>query len=356
MLVSCHFGDPDEIMPTYSKTIRNITFQFDVASDFGGSDLALFCPVLIGESDTIKTIDKNDKVTVSYTRKPAGVGRLRYGVSDGFNYKARLQAIMANGSHVPGTLFYPYSRVRTLPADSSYFIIDFSEQDGTLATIREKAYYAMANIEMECDEYSNKGIVRSSVTPVKLSPKHALLRLSLVSPDGRMSLANYLRQRGMAYGAAYSITRIQVADFNSKGNFGTPMMLDVDSGITSFPDRFVRYIDLHERDDHNMIGYQTFEVPESSSAQASVEGASWGTSCYVALPCLGDSACSRHSLSIRVTASVANSTYVLYGRLEPDFLYHEGESYCTAPVQLSLDEGSVNGSASVYHADQSFEK
>lgn len=330
LMCSCHFGDIDDVRPDYGKVNRNISFKYNLNDVPGNDDIALFA---------------------GFTGKAM---KLSYMPDEEYNYQGNKDLAIANNVKRTTLLVYPYSAVNSIPADTTEIPLDYSIQDGTLANIEQNLCYATAMVEALCDSADVNGLITPIEPIVALHKKHAVLRLNLVDETGTMTLKEKLNKRSIMYGNGFSINGIEVSA--ADGNLADKVDINPKTGALTRAKRSHLRITLKEAGGHNMINRQTFEIGNNELDSNTNGGLSWGTACYVALPCLGNSESSEYSLNIKVSGTVAGEQFAYYGRLAEKYLFHEGENYISEPIRCFESEDAIteDDHAGVFQTNNKF--
>lgn len=333
---SVHFGDVDDVRPTYEKEERNITYLFDVENHPDGGDIALFGEGFVGRRDTTKVLGENDVVETVIIQRRAKTVRLTYREESDHNYQAVAAARVKNGSQQEYSLFSPYSLVSGLPADTMLVSLSFRGSDGTSSFVRQQLGYAWARVPAACDASNPKGIVTPDST-LSLTTKYALLRLCLVDQEGRLPLAQALQMRAFSEGVACKINSIELSETESSEGFGDKVLLDLVTGATSLAPDGKYTITMSDLQGQNMIGRGLFDI--SADNQVTTFGSrAWGTVCYAAFPVIGEAGEASLSLQVAVHCNIGKRSVVFRGLLPAGQLYREGGNYTTTPVCCVADD------------------
>lgn len=366
LLSSCHFGDVDDVRPKeYDDVIRNFTISLDAVTPTGGSavrtaisdrtlngldivwtagdEIAMFCHDASVQTDSKQPVIKLSQASDIESSDVANADNPDELVSwASFTAKTQLKAGNTANLEVSHnySFVYPYSQVAHEQSNASSIYLDFTGQDGSLATLQRKYHYAWGvgagsvagdadNAKMNFTDVTgslcNDAVAHANHKSweegnVVLDNKMSIIRFSLVHQDDngtKTSFKQYLEQNNLG-----EITQIILHDDN--GNLSDVAMLDVKNGNVQNDGSST--ICLGNLDN---VRPSFIEITEQgANSDLSANGQSWGTTFYVSIPVQNKKAELKCWLEIHV-GSQGQDVYYVYMQ---NRTFAEGRYYLTAPL------------------------
>jgi len=358
--VSCHWGDPESMRPTYADKKRCVEYSLNVGFPFASSEsfsiedydvdglkinwnereaLAVFCKNFVMEADTLVGSASIPQVMkLSFDARRDGNAGLTGNVK---TLELSFESWIKQGEgetyaeNMP--VLYPYSRVldengAAPKCDIDSLQFNFNGQDGRLEQLRDSFFIAMAN---------GVGVVRSGVGSITtqeenlvlLKPKFAIVRIALTFPaENDYTLSQYIKMRSFSESVRY-IDNITVSNENTSAPGFNKTVLDLTTGSMNASDNALPILVLRSNNAFTTL----VDVPYENWISLEPIGgtkSSWGTMLYVAVPCTDGGHLDLDALiDVAVVTRADNTTEHYYGRLQPVTL-SEGSYYLTSSVAL----------------------
>lgn len=386
-LSACHFGNGSDGAAALAKKKRQLSYSVTVAlpsvvanetpvEDLGTgglnvnwgekAQLAVFGKEFQTERDTtgaavwpeamVLTYDKyrsaDPVVTGAWTQLAFDFAAwARHGVGESY-------ATLVN-------ILYPYSTAvdkegNVLKARVDSVPFNFTGQDGTLATLREKYYVALGRGRANCvktsvslrdsaDCLAGHDHESAGEEMLLMEPKMAVVRLSLIVPaQDDFTLVDYVLGRGMS-GTTYYIDRIVVSNQRAGAKGIGRTLLDLNSGWMTSQASAATYLMVEDNVNHFWKHSQIAREEAQPLADVGGTGESWGTSVYLAVPCVDEGQLDFEPLvTVYVNKVVATGveTTRYYGRVEAVTL-RDGCYYITSPIALYTSMDKLGEAAQV---------
>lgn len=381
MFSACHFGDGSDGLAALAKKKRQLDYSVSVAlPSVAVSDSAI---VDYGPDGLNVNWDEHEKLAVmgkEFLVEKDTVGDAAWPYPEALDYNrysneepdvyGTVSAISfdfsAYAAHGLGedyatlvNVVYPYNKVvdrngNPLMARVDSIPFSFTGQDGTLAMLRDNYYVALGRARGLCSKTSVT--LRDSAECLAghdhdtladkmllLEPKVAIVRLSLVVPaQDDFTLLDFLTGLNMS-GTTYYVDKIMIGNQLSDAKCIGRTLLDLTTGWMTPQGTSATYLmvqDIARFWNHPQIARSEAQP----LADVGGSGTSWGTSVYVAFPCVDEGRLEIEPLVTVYVNKVGSSrteTIRYYGRVESTTLC-DGCYYVTSPIALytSLDKAT----------------
>ena len=386
-LTACHFGSEADGGATLAKKKRQLNYNVTVAlpsivanetevEDLGAdglnvnwgkrAEIAVFGKEFQTERDTTGAAAWPEATVLTYDKyrsaEPVVTGvwsRLT------FDFAAWARHGVGEGYATLVNFLYPASAAvdkdgERLKARVDSVPFNFTGQDGTLATLREKYYVALGRGRAICSKTSvtmrdsadclvGHDHVSAGEEMLLMEPKMAILRLSLIVPaQDDFTLVDYVLGRSMS-GTTYYIDRI-VVNNRAEGAKGIARtLLDLNTGWMKPQSSALTYLMVEDAVNHFWNHSQIARDEAQSLAEVGGTGTSWGTSIYLAVPCVDEGRLDFEPFITvyvnKVTATGVDVTRY-YGKAEAVTLC-DGGYYITSPIALYTSQDKLTEAAQI---------
>lgn len=354
LLVSCHFGDIDDVRPKdYDNVVRDFKVSLDAVNPTSssktrtlitdltvngldiswsaGDEIAMFC-----HDANIQTDDKMPAVRLTQPEDIESSDRENGTTPDDevswASFTAQVQLKAANSSRLEDnhtfSFVYPYSQVGHEMSNAQSIYLDFTGQDGSLQSLQSKYHYAWGigagtvtgdanNADMNFSDVMGdkcndaKAHADHSAWEkgnVVLDNKMSIIRFSLVHQKSDGTLENFSQYKNITNiifheenGSLYNVAKLDVASGKVSGENQGSIYLGNDA------DRKPKLTEIYPTDD------------------LSANGQSWGSTFYLSIPVPDNNAIYKCWLEVKC----GNDTYFAYMK---DCSFNEGRYYLTKPV------------------------
>lgn len=378
LLVSCHFGDIDDVRPKdYDNVVRDFKVSLDAVNPTSssetrtlitdltlngldiswsaGDEIAMFC-----HDASIQTDDKMPAVRLTQPEDIESSDRENATTPDDevswASFRAQVQLKAANSSRLEDnhtfSFVYPYSQVGHEMSNAQSIYLDFTGQDGSLQSLQSKYHYAWGigagsitgndqKAEMDFTDVMgdkcNDAKAHASHNAwekgnVVLDNKMSIIRFSLVHKKSDGTLENFSQYK--------RITNIILHEEN--GNLYNVAKLDVASGKVSGENLGSIFLG-------NDADRQPSLTEIEPGDELSANGDSWGSTFYVSIPVPDDKAIYKCWLEVKC----GNDSYFAYMK---DCSFKEGRYYLTKPIVCTDKKSALLNPIEImldYEAEQS---
>lgn len=370
---SCQFGhSAEEIMNKYSDVERNIEFTFSSPTPGGTTRVSMTDNGLEGvatsweNSDAIALFDfgevfvePTNAISLAYDKGETSSAGLSVASFKG-EAKAKMGENVFDGKEF--ALLYPYSKFADKEGSTESVDLDFTGQDGILSTLSEKYLYAWGGVYGECSDAvvtlkENQSSCSSNQDwhnhetgseTIVLDNKMCIIRFSMVSPDGKQSLTDYLKANNL------ELDQIVVECDETSTPF-SKATVDLKTGEVKAAEDASCSLTVE-------VGTALTEITEEDATPVSLasdaDKVAWGTTFYLAVPCTESGSLLFYpvlTIKTKTAAGASGTTY--YGSLASKTL-KEGDYYMTAPIQVSDNKMNMQEDAQIflyYHSSYVFD-
>ena len=374
LLCSCRFGDEDSLDSlakrtrslTYftSVTLPTLSYSDEPVEDWGTEglnlnwgksvELAVFADEFVTSKDSTGKVIEPDAFHLAYDYyQDATLQRQTQPAVLDFQFTTQAKHGYGDKYATEVNLVYPYSKaldgsgtVRSAYCDS--LAMDFTGQDGKLTTVRDKYFLALgkARAVSSKNEVTLLGSDEDSV--VQLQPKVAIVRFSLIVPAQRdYSLLEFLHGLNMTQPGHY-IERITLTNRQADAGAISRAWLNLESGWMESQRNAISSLTLS---DANLFwNHEEIQQGEAQPLRDAGDGqTSWGTSFYVAFPCVEEGTLPldlQLTVNVRRSGTTPDQDYHFYGTIQPVTL-EEGGYYVTSAVRLQMATEEATEPASI---------
>lgn len=362
-LVSCHFGDAEDMRPSFADKKRNVEYSFTVGFPYASAEvysvedfdveglrinwnesesLAVFGKSFVMQADTfVGAAAFPEVLKLQYDARRDGASSMLGNVKTlQFDFNSWVTHGEGDEFAQPMPILYPYSQVldktgAAPKANVDSLEFDFNRQNGQLQQLRDSFFIAMGQ---------GVGVVKSGVGSittgddeyVRLVPKFALLRIALTFPaELPYTLNEYISVRSFSESVRY-IDNIVISNENEQASGFNKAVLNLNSGEMSASENALPLLVLRSNNAFTTLT----DVPYDNFTLLGAIGGSqksWGTMLYVAVPCTDKGHLDLDALiEVNVIKRSDNSMEHYYGRLSQVTL-EEGSYYLTSSVNLNPD-------------------
>ena len=377
-LSSCHFGD-DNLLEGLAKKKRTLDYHLTVSlpalqysstpvEDWGrqglnlnwgnSADLAVLGKEFVAEFDSLSMNGHPEPIHLSYDlyRNALAVDTEDSTLLS-FDFSAYARHGYGEEYATLLNVFYPFSALMSddvlqYNAHCDSILLNFTGQDGRLTTLRNNYFYALGRARGICNQTlvqardsalteSDQADINHNAQVVRMVPKIAIIRLSLVAPLHQdITLLDYVRSKNMLE-SGYYIDHIHVQNRSTTASGISKAMLNLNTGKTQAQEVALRELTI--TDSKRFWNHDELHLQDAQFLGAVGEyQLSWGTMLYLAVPCTDGGSLTFDPLItvyIRQVGQPADQAELLYGVVQTAEI-QEGGYYITSPIKLqtSVDE------------------